>query len=206
MKKKNLIIYVSHLKIREYDWQNKELGVLEKKYNFKMILHEIVEIIHPGFTKIFLRPSLRKKIFYFNDLDKWKKKIIKINRQNKDKVKIMHHMNVANLKSFFILKFLKQQKIDTIALLSPGHPLKNHALDLNFFMYKVKFLFRNPLTIFILIETIIFKFLKIFFNLYPTYALQAGNKHFNFKNKNIRIVKANSNDYSNYLCPQLTRW
>ena len=108
-------------------------------------------------------------------------------------------MNVVNLKSFFIWKFIKQQKIETISVLSPGHPLKNHSLNLNFFIYKVKFLFRNPLTIFILIETIIFSFLKFFFNLYPTYALQAGNKHFNSKNKNIKILKANSTDYSNYL-------
>ncbi len=199
MKKKNILLYVSHVKIRDYDWQNRELGSLMQKFNIKIILHDIVEIIRPGYSKIFLNKLLGRKIFFFTDLEKWKKKIIKIKQQNKNKVKIMIQMNVVNLKSFFIWKFIKQQKIETISILSPGHPLKNHALNLNFFIYKVKFLFRNPLTIFILIETIIFSFLKFFFNLYPTYALQAGNKHFNSKNKNIKVLKANSTDYSNYL-------
>ena len=36
----------------------------------------------------------------------------------------MIQMNVVNLKSFFIWKFIKQQKIETISVLSPGHPLK----------------------------------------------------------------------------------
>ena len=53
MKKKNILLYVSHVKIRDYDWQNRELGLLAQKFNIKIILYDIVEIIRPGYSKIF---------------------------------------------------------------------------------------------------------------------------------------------------------
>ena len=64
MKKKNILLYVSHVKIRDYDWQNRELGLLAQKFNIKIILHDIVEIIRPGYSKIFLNKLLGKKIFF----------------------------------------------------------------------------------------------------------------------------------------------
>lgn len=196
-KNNNYLIYISPIKIRDYDWQNRELGVLEKK-KLKIILHEIVEIIRPGFTKIFLNPSVKKKIFFFNSLKKWKKEIIKL-KKSKKKIKIMIHMNAVNFKSFLILKFLKQEKIEIISVTSPGHPLKNHPINLKFIIYKFYFLLRNPATILILVETIFFSFFKKLFKLNPTYAFQAGSKHFYNEKKTTKIIKANSSDFSNYL-------
>ena len=194
-KNNNYLIYISPIKIRDYDWQNRELGVLEKK-KLKIILHEIVEIIRPGFTKIFLNPSVKKKIFFFNSLKKWKKEIIKL-KKSKKKIKIMIHMNAVNFKSFLILKFLKQEKIEIISVTSPGHPLKNHPINLKFIIYKFYFLLRNPATILILVETIFFSFFKKLFKLNPTYAFQAGSKHFYNEKKTTKIIKANSSDFSN---------
>ena len=65
MKKKNCIVYASRLKIRDYDWKNREIGDLEKYHNFKIILQDISQIINPGFQKIFISDKIKKKVQVF---------------------------------------------------------------------------------------------------------------------------------------------
>ncbi len=199
MKKRNCIVYASRLKIRDYDWKNREIGDLEKYHNFKIILQDISQIINPGFQKIFISDKIKKKVQVFSNLNNWKKKILKIKKDKKIKMKLILQMHISTFKLFNIFRFLKRKKIDTVFFPCPGHPLTTHKLDFNYLFYKFKFSLRNPGSVYIIFERNVFTILAKIFRLYPTYIIQHGKKYLPYYSKHVKVIKGSSWDYSNYL-------
>ena len=52
MKKKTLILLWPY-KFRKFDYERYELEELKKKYNYKIVIHELIEFLYPNFKNAY---------------------------------------------------------------------------------------------------------------------------------------------------------
>jgi len=198
MKKRNCIVYVSNLRIRDYDWKNREIGYLNKYHNFKIILQDVANFVNPHKTVI-KSNKIKKKTQFFSNINRWERKILQIKKDKKLKIKIMMKMHPYNFKIFNMYRFLKKEKIDTIFFPYAGHPQIKKKIDFEFLIFKLKFVLRNPLSLYRILESNLFIILVKILKLYPNYIIEHGKKNILPYNKKIKVIKGNNHDYSNYL-------
>ena len=194
--KDKLILITWPYVFREFDYFRFEIRSLEREFNSKVIIHELVDIISPNFKKTYLTSHNTNKVYRFHSFLTWRKEFrYLINKY--PKISIINDIHNTNLFSFLINVEIKNSKRNVLQYAaSKGQPgnWDLHYSKINFYnlfnINKIINFANNKL----------FNFLANWLKLYPSHCLMAGSKNFKINyNKKVKILKANTFDYSNYI-------
>ena len=195
MKKKKILILYPYV-FRDFDYFRYEIRNLEKDFSAEVVIHEVIKIIHPNTISAYKNFYKSKKIIRFKSYFSWKKEFRNLVYNNPDLL-IIKDIQSTNFFSFLINLEINQAKRKVLEYsASLGHPEERFELN------NIKFL-----NLLILKKIISFFYSKIFsviaklLKLYPNYCLKAGSKGFRniYNNCKVKIIRANSFDYSNYI-------
>lgn len=195
--KKKLLLFITPYKFRHFDWSRFEFSYLEKKFNTKIIIHELIDFIYPHFKKVYLNTMKSKKVYSFKNFNQWKKAIHKLLNKN-NKIILFTSLKCENLISFLILKELKKYNVSYFNFGSDQNPELRKQVS-GEFLKKLKRAIFRPKKIIHFLNQKIFHFLGKIYKLHPTYSIQAGSRGFMYNKKQTKAIKGNSYDYSNFL-------
>ena len=68
------------IKCRKIDINRYDIKEYEKKFNYTVEIHELINFLHPGFEKSFMNNIQDKRIKSFNNFEKWKKYYLKLKK------------------------------------------------------------------------------------------------------------------------------
>ena len=196
MKTKN-ILFLHPYKFRKFDWHRFECEFLERKYNIKIHIHELIDVIYPHFKKAWSSEMIDKNIKIFNDIKSWRIAFSELIKKDPN-ILIMNHVKPINLKSIQILLELKKFKVRDYFFASPGFPDSNLPYNLKNIIKKIFWFLINPKPFGFFIRDNFFKILGKIFVLNPKFALKTGTENFLGK-KDSLIIRASSHDFSNFL-------
>ena len=197
MKKTLLVLYP--YKFTEFTYYRFELFYLEKKKNFKVIIHDLSNVVSNKKYNVVWKAKREKKAIQISSLFSWIREFNKIKKAKNVLIYDLLDYGNLNFQVFIIKLFLKFS----------NHSVLKHGIEevvswkakknLKYFLNKIfehKFNFAmyfNKIKENIFLSLIkLIKFNKIF--------LLVNKKFGKFKNKkNIHLVKCHSLDYSNYL-------
>lgn len=195
MKDKLILITWPYI-FRKFDDFRFELKNLEKKFKTKIIIHELVDIIFPNFSKAYLASRSSKKVYRFHSFFTWRKEFkCLINKY--PKILIINDIKNTNLFSFLINAVINNSKKNVLEYsASKGSP-GDWNLDFKKINYYNLFKINKIINF---VNNKLFNFLANWLKLYPSHCLLAGSKDFKINNKRrINLIKANTFDYSNYI-------
>lgn len=196
MKTKN-ILFLYPFKFRKFDWYRFECDLLEKEYNIKIHIHEVINIIYPHFKKAYLSEMVTSNITEFNTLNEWKVKFEELIQEDPN-ILIMNHVKPVNFKALKICTYIKKFKVRDYIYASAQMPDKNIKINLSNIFKKVAWFIYNPRPLGFFIQDKLFHLLGKILGIYPKYALKSGTDHF-LGSKKSEVIKANSHDFSNFM-------
>jgi len=195
MKDKIILITWPYV-FREFDYFRFEIRSLEREFKSKVIIHELVDIIFPNFKKAYFTSRCSNKVYRFHSFFTWRKEFrYLVNKY--PKILIISDIYSTNLFSFLINVEIKNSKRNVLQYAaSKGQPgnWDLHYSKINFYnLFNI-----NKIINFA--NNNLFNFLANWLKLYPSHCLLAGSKNFkiNYNNK-VKLIKANTFDYSNYI-------
>lgn len=189
------------IKCRKIDINRYDIKEYEKKFNYKVEIHELINFLHPGFEKSFMNNIQDKRLKSFNNFEKWKKYFLKLKKKYGKNILIIKNITNNNFISLKLNLFLKKNNAKTIEYSTNQFPIDQERKKLkNIIENLLHSLLCNPKKI---VRYCSQKFLNFFanlLNLFPTYLIKTGGeKSENFKNKNVKIINGNSFDYNMFL-------
>ena len=155
-----------------------------------------MDIIFPNFKKAYFTSRSSNKVYRFHSFFTWRKEFrYLINKY--PKILIISDIYSTNLFSFLINVEIKNSKRNVLQYAaSKGQPgnWDLHYSTINFYnlfnINKIINFANNKL----------FNFLANWLKLYPSHCLLAGSKNFKINyNKKVKLIKASTFDYSNYI-------
>ena len=195
------ILFLYPYRFTEYDYYKFEIFKLEKKYNLKVIIHDLSNIITNKKLNAIWKTKLEKKTLKFSSLISW---IFYFNKIRKKKIIIFNYVETSNLNSFIINLLVKLSKLP-VMFYEWAHPFSISKKNINFFFSRIKEHGFNYKVYLFYLKLYFFKFLINFIK-YDRIFLFSNN--FYKKNydplsdskKNFFIkIDFNSYDYSNAL-------
>ena len=198
---KKLILFLISTKFREIDFLRYDIPELEKKFNVKVEIHELIKILHPRFSRAFNRNKKFKKVKSFSSLNAWSKNFEKIQKKYNNFL-IIKSFNTLNFCALKINLLIKNSKAKTLEFSTTRAPLYNkkntiiNNLNLTFFN-----LILYPKKILIFIQYKFFLNFSKFFDFSPNFFLTCGSQSpiVENRNKNTKVIQGNSFDFNMYL-------
>lgn len=198
-----MLLFLFPYKFTDSFYHRHQIGILKKKLNTKIEIHDLSNILNKDWNKAFInkRHKLAKVFENVNDWEIYLNKLL----LKKKKIFVVNLLDTNSLNSVRVHKFLNKPKIKILQFCSPEVCIKNEKKK-NFFLNKfIKFfqllIFNTPRLIF-LIKTKIFNYLIHLIKYKDLFIFYTGNKKFLKKNLNSinkKFITFNSQDYSNYL-------
>jgi hypothetical protein len=195
MKKRKILIVYPYV-FRDFDYFRYEIRNLEKDFSAEVVIHELIKIIHPNIISAYKNFCKSKKIIRFKSYLSWKKEFKNLVKNNPDLL-IIKDIQSTNFFSFLINLEINQAKRKVLEYsASHGHP------ELRLELKNIKFL-NLPIIkkIILFLNSKMYSVVANLLKLYPNYCLKAGSKGFRniYNNSRVKIIRANSFDYSNYI-------
>lgn len=197
--KKKALLFITSYKFRKIDFYKYEFDVLEKKYNIKIIIHDLSSLLTKKFNKVFFGKNIKKNYKKFNNISFWKSSFNKLS----SKYNLMVFNSVSRYSFNTILINLHLKKSNVPIIISPSPQVLDPKLDKNyeFYKYRLRKLFTNPFLVYYYLKIYFVTFLNSLINFSHIYLLQSGTfKDYATLNAGkISIVDFHARDYSNYL-------
>ena len=106
MRKKILLLFP--YRFTEFEYYKYEISKLEKKYNLKVIIHDLSNVVTNKKLNAVWKTKLEKKTLKFSSLISW---ISYFHKTRKEKIIIFNHVTAQNLNSFIINLLIKLSKL-----------------------------------------------------------------------------------------------
>ena len=132
MRKKILLLFP--YRFTEFTYYKFEISKLEKKYNLKVIIHDLSNIINSKKLNAVWKTKLEKKTLKFSSLISW---FFYFNKIKKEKIIIFNYIKVSGLNSFIINLLVKLSKLPVMLYEEP-HPFSVPKKNIHFFLSRVK--------------------------------------------------------------------
>ena len=199
MRKKILLLFP--YRFTEFEYYKFEISKLEKKYNLKVIIHDLSNVVTNKKLNAVWKTKLEKKTLKFSSLISW---ISYFHKTRKEKIIIFNHVTAQNLNSFIINLLIKLSKLPVMFCdEAPPHP--ESKKNIHFFLSRIKRHNFNYKVYLFYLKSYFFKFLINLIKYDKIYSL-SNNCHKNYhssyygrKEKNFVKINFNSYDYSNAL-------
>jgi hypothetical protein len=190
-----IVLIIYPFKFRSFDFFRFEIKELEEHYNAKILIHELVDVAFKNFRKVYQNSFFNFRIKSYKSFLDWRKDFRKIVKSNPDLL-IIKDIPSSNFFTFLINYEIKKSGARILESASTKHPVYDSKKNFNDIL---KIFQLNMLINFL--KNRIFNFLHNIFYLHPTHCLQCGLKDFKtfYKKNNVKIIEANSLDYSNYV-------
>ena len=156
MKKKVLLLFP--YRFTEFNYYKFEISKLEKKFNVKVIIHDLSNIVsNKKFNKEW-KTKLEKKTLKFSSLISW---ISCFNKIEKKKVIIFNFLETSNINSFIINLLVRLSELPVMfySPVSPFSSIKPFKKNINFFLTRFKQHGLNLKIYFFPIKILFFRFL-----------------------------------------------
>ena len=196
--KKKILLAVWPYKFTSFTYKKMEFDLLEKKFNIKVVVSDLSNIINKNFRKTFkLKNAVNTK--NFDSIKSWSIYFKKLKKKNN--VFIYNWIDDSGLSALKITNIIKSSKLPTIMLASPQLADGKRKKNLQFYKHRIKTFFKHFGLVLYYLKVIFFKFcfnLNKFENLF---LFTAGNtkKIRTIEAKKKTIIPVHSNDYSNFL-------
>ncbi len=197
-----LILLLMPIKCRKIDINRYDIKEYEKKFNYTVEIHELINFLHPGFEKSFMNNIQDKRIKSFNNFEKWKKYYLKLKKKYGKNILIIKNISNSNLISLKLNLFLKKNNAKIIEFSTNQFPInQNRKKFKNIVENLFDSLFFNPKKIVVYFSQKILIFVGKCLNLFPSYLIKTGGENTaNFKvYNNAKIINGNSFDYNMFL-------
>ena len=199
MRKKILLLFP--YKFTEFEYYKYEISKLEKKYNIRVIIHDLSNIVTNKKLNAVWKTKLEKKTLKFSSLISW---ISYFHKTRKEKIIIFNYVETLNLNSFIINLLVKLSKLPFMFCdEAPPHPKSKK--NIHFFLSKIKLHNFNYKVYLFYLKSYFFKFLINLIKYDKIYSFSNSchkNYHSSFygcKEKNFVKINFNSYDYSDAL-------
>ena len=202
MKKKVLLLFP--YRFTEFNYYKFEISKLEKKFNVKVIIHDLSNIVSNKKLNKEWKTKLEKKTLKFSSLISW---ISCFNKIEKKKVIIFNFLETSNINSFIINLLVRLSELPVMfySPVSPFSSIKPFKKNINFFLTRFKQHGLNLKIYFFPIKILFFRFLINFKKFNKVFLLSNNfkKKSYTFshyvKAKNFFKIDFNFYDYSNAL-------
>ncbi len=197
-----LILLLMPIKCRKIDMNRYDIYEYEKKFNYNVEIHELINFLHPGFEKSFMNNIKDKRLKSFNNYEKWKEHYLKLKKKYGKNILIIKNISNNNLISLKLNLFLKKNKAKIIEFSTNQFPINQEKKKFNSIIENFVYsLFFNPRKIFVYLLQNFLILVGKFLSLYPTYLVKTGSKNFRElkTQKNIKIINGNSFDYNMFI-------
>ena len=128
------ILLLFPYRFTEYEYYKYEIFKLEKKYNVKVIIHDLSNVVTNKKLNAVWKTKLEKKTLKFSSLISW---IFYFNKIKKEKIIIFSHIQTSNLNSFIINFLIKVSKLP-IMFYDEASPFSKSKKNTYFFLSKIK--------------------------------------------------------------------
>ena len=184
MKKNILFLFPS--RFTEFTYYKFEISKLEKKYNLKVIIHDLSNIVTSKKLNSAWKTKLEKKTLKFSSLISW---FFYFNKIRKEKIIIFNQIETSNLNSFIINSLIKLSKLP-VMLYEEADPFPIFKKNIHFFFSRIKwhgfnykiYLFYLKLYFFKLLDSLI-KYERIYLLSNIFYKKNYGSLHGSKKKK-----------------------
>ena len=132
MKKK--ILFLFPFRFTEFTYYKFEISKLEKKYNLKVIIHDLSNIVTNKKLNAVWKTKLEEKALKFSSLISW---FFYFNKIRKEKIIIFNHIETSNLNSFIINSLIKLSKLPVI-FYEEAQPFSIFKKNVHFFFFRIK--------------------------------------------------------------------
>ena len=199
MTKKILLLFP--YRFTEFEYYKFEIFKLEKKYNLRVIIHDLSNIVTNKKLNAVWKSKLEKKTLKFSSLISW---ISYFNKIKKEKIIIFNYVETTNLNSFIINLLIKLSKLP-VMFQDEVTPFSKSKKNTYFFLSKIKKHGFNYKIYLFYLKLYFFKFLINLTKYDKIYLLSnhSNKKYYNnlysSKEKNFVKIDSNSCDYSNAL-------
>lgn len=192
---KKIVLIIYPFKFRSFDFFRFEIKELEKNYKAKILIHELVDVAFKNFRKVYQNSFLNFRIKSYKSFLDWRRDFKNIVKINPD-ILIIKDIPSTNFFTFLINYEIKKSGVKILESASTKHPVCSSKKNFN----DILKIFQLDILINFL-KNRIFNFLHNIFYLHPTHCLKCGIKDINnlYKKNNVKILEANSLDYSNYI-------
>ena len=132
MRKKILLLFP--YRFTEFEYYKYEIFKLEKKYNLRVIIHDLSNIVTNKKLNAVWKTKLEKKTLKFSSLISW---ISYFNKIKKEKIIILNYVESADLNSFIVNLLIKLSKLPVMFQdeISPFTKAKKNTY---FFLSRIK--------------------------------------------------------------------
>lgn len=197
--KKKALLYISSYRFTKIDKYKYEFDKLESKYNLKIIIHDLSDILSKRLDSVFLGEINKKNYYKFDSISHWLKSFKYLNR--KYDLTIFNNVSRYGFNSIIINFYLKQSNLPIIVSPSPqvyDPPIKQ---NLKSYIYKYKKIFTNPFLVYYYSKIYLVTFLNSLIIFKHLFILQSGSfsDYVVLRSKKKTIVDFHARDYSNYL-------
>lgn len=132
VRKKILLLFP--FRFTEFTYYKFEISKLEKKYNLKVIIHDLSNIINNKKLNAAWKTKLEKKTLKFSSLISW---FCYFNKIRKEKIIIFNNIATKNLNSFIINLLIKLSKLP-VMLYEEENPFPTTNKNIHWFFSKIK--------------------------------------------------------------------
>ena len=164
MKKKTLILLWPY-KFRKFDYERYELEELKKKYNYKIVIHELIEFLYPNFKNAYSEKLLFKDTKKFKTLKDWSHELKQIVLKNikSNTIIIKHDIRGYTLNEFLINYELKKTNATLLEISGKGFPIYVGRINIKNIFKKIVNKIKNPLELIFYLNKVFFsRITKIF--------------------------------------------
>ena len=111
------------IKCRKIDINRYDIKEYEKKFNYKVEIHELINFLHPGFEKSFMNNTKDKRLKSFRSFEKWKNNYLNLKKKYGKNILIIKNISNNNLISLKLNLFLKKNDAKIIEFSTNQFPI-----------------------------------------------------------------------------------
>ena len=126
---RNKVLLLFPYRFTEFTYYKFEISKLEKKYNLKVIIHDLSNIVSDKTLNEAVKTKLEKKTLKFSSLISW---FFYFNKIKKEKIIIFNYIKVSGLNSFIINLLVKLSKLP-VMLYEEMQPFSIFKKNIHFF-------------------------------------------------------------------------
>ncbi len=189
------------IKCRKIDINRYDIKEYEKKFNYKVEIHELINFLHPGFEKSFMNNTKDKRLKSFRSFEKWKNNYLNLKKKYGKNILIIKNISNNNLISLKLNLFLKKNDAKIIEFSTNQFPINREKKKvLNIIKNLIYSLLFNPRKIVLYFLQNFLNIIGKILNLFPTYLIRTGSKDLgNIPTHSVKIINGNSFDYNMFL-------
>lgn len=201
MNKNKILLLLFPARFTEFTYYKLEISKLEKKFNLKVIIHDLSNIVSNKKLNEVEKTKLEKKTLKFSSLISW---FFYFNKIKKEKIIIFNYIETSNLNSFIINLLIKLSKLP-VMLFEEAQPFSIFKKNTHFFLSRIKLYRFNYKVYLFYLKSYFFGFLNNLIKYERIYLFSNVfyKKNYDYlygsKKKKFVQIDFNSWDYSNAL-------